>query len=178
MGFLNRKSQSVWQVVVITAALLTTWELARPASRVFSQSGSPLLVIISAATGATDVDIATLRRVFENELSAVDGFRLIPLNLPPGSTARSRFDRVLLGLAPDRMGAYWINQRVRFGKTPPRVIPSPALVMRVVASLKGAIGYLEMDPSSVPSALTVLSVEGKAPNEPGYLFAVETESND
>jgi hypothetical protein len=77
----------------------------------------------------------------------------------------------LLGLASDRVGAYWIDQRVRFGKTPPRVIASPELVMRVVASLKGAIGYVEMNPGSVPSALTVLKVEDKAPTDPGYAFA-------
>lgn len=40
--------------------------------------------------------------------------------------------------------------------------------MRVVASLEGAIGYLETNPNSVPSALSVLAVDGKRPTDQDY----------
>lgn len=68
-------------------------------------------------------------------------------------------------LHPER---HWIDRKIRQGTDAPRSLPSAELAMRVVASLEGAIGYLETNPNSVPSALSVLAVDGKRPTDQDY----------
>jgi len=49
---------------------------------------------------------------------------------------------ILLGLAPAEVGRFWIDQRIRGFGHPPRQVTDPAIMLRLVASLKGSIGYL------------------------------------
>lgn len=71
-----------------------------------------------------------------------DGGRIIPINLPAGTAPRETFDRVVLGLDPDAATRYWIDRRVRGGAPPPRTVGDPATVVRLVAAVEGAIGYV------------------------------------
>ncbi|MFW6050924.1 MAG: hypothetical protein ACODAU_07100 [Myxococcota bacterium] len=43
------------------------------------------------------------------------------------------------------MSKFWINQRIRGRASPPRQVPSPKLMLRVVERLEGAIGYVPLD---------------------------------
>lgn len=74
-----------------------------------------------------------------------DGTPARPLNLPAGSALRVEFDRVVLRMTPDETGRFWIDKRVRGEGTPPRQVPSPDLLARLVAALPGAFGYVPED---------------------------------
>jgi hypothetical protein len=141
---------------------------AKPGVRA-EAAASPLLVVISSATGVTDISSALLRRAFEGlPAEYQSGKRLLPLNLPLGSAERARFDRVVLGLNPDEVGRFWVDQRVRGAAQPPRTL-AVELAVRVVASFPGAISYL--DSSGLKPGLQVLSIDGRQPGAAGYLLS-------
>ncbi len=73
------------------------------------------------------------------------GLKASPVNLPKRSDLREEFDESGLGLSPDEVDRYWIDQKIRDGKSPPRPLPSEGAVLRFVQSNKGAIGYVSAD---------------------------------
>ena len=134
-----------------------------------AQAARPLLVIVAQATGLTDISAALLRRAFEGYPAEYQpGKRLLPLNHPISSPERQRFDRAVLGLTPDEVGRFWVDQRIRSAGQPPRTLPSPELAVRVVLSFAGAITYTTAD--MVKPGLNVLKIDGQAPSDSGYMF--------
>jgi hypothetical protein len=118
-----------------------------------------LLVLLSARSAAADgvVEIAII--VNENnhdDISAADleniylrkqahwssDERIVPINLTPELPMRRLFDRVVLGMAPDEIAKYWLDQRIRNGTNAPRELGEPALVLRLVTRFDGGIGYV------------------------------------
>ena len=135
-----------------------------------AQRAHPVLVIVGASLTATDIGVGKLRTVFQSQAADLNGVRLIPFNLPVGTPARQIVDKAVLGLGPDRVGSFWVDQRVRSGLNPPRTISTPEMLMRVVASMRGAISYVQMNPTAVPAGLRVLTVDGKGPTDSAYLL--------
>lgn len=70
------------------------------------------------------------------------GQRIQPFNLPPRHPLRIAFDRAALHMEADEVARYWIDQRVRGGQQPPTQVPDSKLMLRVVSSLSGAVGYV------------------------------------
>jgi hypothetical protein len=66
-----------------------------------------------------------------------------PFNLPDAHVLRQSFDLAVLGLDPSRVARYWIDRQVRGGERPPAVVPSSALMVRLVAKTVGSVGYVE-----------------------------------
>ena len=102
----------------------------------------------------------------------LNGKRLIPFNLIVGTTARAVLDKVLFGLTQERIPYYWIDRKVREGVDAPRVLPSREMALRVAASLKGAITYVDAAPSVVLATLRVLSIDGFSPSAPDYPLTI------
>ena len=155
----------------LSAVLLLLLSVAlpyRPGAR--AQHAQALLVVISSKTGLTDISTALLRRTFQGHPAEYQsGKRLTPLNLPTGTLERQRFDLTVLGMTPDEIGRFWIDQRVRGNTQPPRTAPTPELALRVVSSFAGAITYTTAE--LVKPGITVLTIDGKRPDERGYLLA-------
>jgi hypothetical protein len=132
-----------------------------------SSATTSLVPIVSASSRLTDIDANDLRRVFLGYAQTdPDGRTLIPLNHPPGAAARARFDRVLLGFAPDDAAKYWVDQRIRGAKLPPRTASPEYLLQRVVAKLPGAISYVSA--GSLIPGVRALTIDGRSVGQPGY----------
>jgi len=67
---------------------------------------------------------------------------VIALNAPPDNPSRREFDRVVLGMSGETAASYWIDARIRSGSAPPKEVADPALVVKLVVKLKGAIAYV------------------------------------
>jgi hypothetical protein len=118
--------------------------------------GSALLATARAEAGSTELLVVTHRRVPVPSLNDVelesifltlrrywDGSKvIIPFNLAPRSEHRIQFDQAVLRMGPDDVGRYWLDRRVRGGAPPPRQAPDPVTLVRLVARLEGAIGYV------------------------------------
>ncbi len=72
--------------------------------------------------------------------SAVKIFNL-PLHSPP----RVAFDEAVLKMSQDEVSRFWLDKRIRGEGTPPRTVPSPELLARVVGALAGAVSYVPED---------------------------------
>jgi hypothetical protein len=70
---------------------------------------------------------------------------LLPINFPPDTPARRVFDRAVLAMSPDEVARYWLDQRIRDGDAAPREVADTALIVRLVAKLRGAIAYVPAD---------------------------------
>jgi len=150
-------------LALLIAALLP---IATPAARA---AGKPLLVVVAAASGIKDISTANLRRTFQGLATNFEGGkRFIPLNHGTGTPSRIQFDRAVLGLEPNAVGAFWIDRRIRDESPPPRTVPSPELALRIAASLPGAITYVY--PESLNATVKALTIDGKASTEGGYLL--------
>jgi len=74
-----------------------------------------------------------------------DGSAMVAFNFPPDTNLRTLFDWAVLKMTPDEVARFWIDQRVRGAGRPPRQVPEPTLVARLVAKLPEGIGYLPAD---------------------------------
>jgi len=122
---------------------------------------------MGASSPVSNVSSAVLRRAFLGEAADMGGGKhFIAVNHPPSSAVRVSFDKLVLGLSAERVGAFWIDRKIRAESSAPRAVPSPELAARIVASLPGAVTYAT--PALVTPHVKVLTVEGKAPGSPGY----------
>lgn len=152
--------------VLLTFALFSAPGFAA-LSRAVGQARQPLVVVVAESTGIHDISLATLRRVFVGSPAEYrSGKRFLPLNHAIGTPDRIFFDWVVLGIAPEDIGRYWVDQKIRGTSQPPRSLASAELAVRVVASFPGAITYC--DPRFAGPTLTVLNIDGKPPSDPDY----------
>jgi hypothetical protein len=152
-------------LTLLVMGLALAGALTGPASRA-DAADVPLAVIVGEASPLTNLSKSALRRAFLSEPTVEAGVKLLPLNQNPGTSERSRFDSAILGLQPDDMPRFWIDQRIRGQGSPPRAIPSVALLGRLLAQLPGAISYVKA--TEVPAGVKVLTVDGRKPGQPGY----------
>lgn len=128
-------------------------------------ANEPLAVVVAADSRQRNLSSDKLRRIFlALPTDSDDGRRFQPINLAPGSAARTRFDRLVLNMSPEEVARYWIDQRLR-GNKPPRTAATVEICRGAVQELPGAISYL---PLSQIGGLRVLAIDGRAPHEASY----------
>jgi hypothetical protein len=144
--------------------------VALPSLRGDAKAAPESLVVVTAATlPIKDISISALVSVFRGEPNDyASGKRYIPINHPPNTPTRSRFDRIVLGLTPEAMGRFWVDRRIRDQSGPPKTVPSVELALRLVLSLPGGITYAP--PALVTPKHKVLTVDGKLSGQKGYLL--------
>jgi hypothetical protein len=165
-----RKTGDRSALAALILLLLAAFLPAR-ASLAIAQRADAFVLIIGSSTGVTDISSDVVRTAFLGLRAEFRGVRLIPLNLPLRTFVRERLDRVLLGLEPSEVGSFWIDQRVRDGRSPPRTVSSAELAVRVVAQLPGAVACVPA--TFVDPHVRALRIDGKGPSEKGYLLAPE-----
>lgn len=145
--------------------------LARPSAVVAAPSLS-LVLVTAAGTALENMSSGDLRQLFLGETVRDEAnTKLVPLNQPAGSPEREHFDRRVLGMSPDEMARYWIDQKVRGLKGAPRNLSPPQMIARVVERFPGAVAYLR--PEHVTSTLRAVKIDGRAPTAPQYALAAQ-----
>jgi len=129
-------------------------------------TAEPIAVVVSDKVSVGSLTQAQLRQIFLGQPTRVGGKKVIPLNLPTDSTERQSFDQAVLGMSPQEVPRFWVDQRIRGKAKPPKTIPSSSTVARLVAKLPGAIGYVPA--SQVGPGVTVLAIDGKKPEDADY----------
>jgi hypothetical protein len=104
-----------------------------------------LVVVVAKGSSLTAISRTDLKRCFTGERVVSDDRTLVPFNASPSSPDREAFDRAILGMSPDEVGRFWVDRKIRGQSGPPRSLPSPAYIAKVVAKFPGAIGYLPAD---------------------------------
>ncbi|MBS0345479.1 MAG: hypothetical protein JSR69_03385 [Proteobacteria bacterium] len=103
-----------------------------------------VVVVVGAGSGIKSLTQDEVINIFLGRYRKLpSGGQARPYDLPPGDELRTVFYRRLVDKNPAEISAYWA--RLYFsGKTkPPEVSPSAAELIKAVASVEGAVGYLE-----------------------------------
>ncbi|MET0341253.1 MAG: hypothetical protein ABW252_09630 [Polyangiales bacterium] len=121
----------------------------------------PMVLVAHPSIKANTAHVHELRAIFLRQSEQLSGQKVIPVTYVTGNALRVDFDERVLGMSADETARYWVDARIRGLGAPPRSVSSPQLLVRVVASLPGAIGYA---PKSLVegTVLKVLRVEGLA----------------
>ena len=101
-----------------------------------------IVVIVNDDVRVSSVAPGTLRLIFQTSKLTWEGGKALPLNLPRTDPSRKKFDQVVLGMDEERVLRYWIDRKIRGGNPPPKQIPDPAIVVKIVAQMEEAIGYV------------------------------------
>ena len=154
------------------AAMIVT--PARPAA-----ARGRIAVVVHKSNALDEVSSAELRRILlGDETRWSDKEKITVLLLAPGSEERQAVLRILLKMTDDDFTRHWIS-RVFQGEATvgPKVAPSPASMVRLVAGLPASLGIIDTDdiPAGDPG-LKILRVDGKAPSESGYALIAGTST--
>lgn len=108
-----------------------------------SAQAGDLVVVVNRANPARALTRDELAVVFTMARSRwSDGSVIVPLSYAPDDGTRNTFDRVVLGMDPAKVGRFWLDQRIRGITRTPRQLGQPAVAVRLVARVKGAIAYV------------------------------------
>jgi hypothetical protein len=137
---------------------------------VFSSAAEPrvkLVVVVQKSSPLSDLSLRDLKRLYLGEyITDAGGKKLTALNHPAQSPDRVGFDQVVLKMAPEQIGRFWIDRKIRGQPAPPRSITPRELLRKLVAASPGAVTYLresELDPE-----LKALTIDGKRPEAADY----------
>ena len=141
--------RSIFRIGLVTLLALA-WPLPSEAG------GEVIAVVINEKNPATVLGASDLRPIFQTTKTRWQSdIEAVPVNLPNEDALRVEFDRVVLGLDPDRVARYWQDRRIRGGARPPTRVTSPGAVLRAVAAHPGAVGYVRA--SDVTSNVKVVA---------------------
>jgi hypothetical protein len=144
--------------------------LASPgAARAADVPPGTLVVVVGQATGVTDLTTGDLRRMYLGESVSSGATTLVPFNASPNSAERNAFEKLALGMSSDELGRFWVDRKIRGQSDPPRALPSPAYVVKVVAKFPAALSYITVD--KITPETKPVKIDGKTYTDPGYPLA-------
>ncbi len=127
----------------------------------------PVAVIVDKDNPRSDISLSELRALLLGKRQEWgDGARVIALDLEPGQPAREAVNRSVLEMDQAEVDRHWVDQKVRGSSTAPKVAPTAASVVKLVARIRGAVAYVPA--GLADGTVKVLTVGGVAPGKPGY----------
>lgn len=151
----------------LVVCLLLLAVLASPAAA----DKRKLVVVVAKGSSLTNISKSDLKRCFLGESISGGGKTLVPFNAEPRTSERAGFDRKVLGMAPDDVGRFWVDRKVRGQSAAPRALPSVAHIKKVIAKFPGAIGYLPAD--ALTPDLQAVKVDGVAYTDAAYSLVTD-----
>jgi ABC-type phosphate transport system substrate-binding protein len=108
--------------------------------------------VIVNKDNASPIDKEMVAKIYSGDLKSwMDGAPVMPIDLPDSNPARASFSTELLGKTVANLKALWA-QMIFSGKAlPPKQVATDDDVKKLVATNKGAIGYIK--PSSVDDSV-------------------------
>lgn len=109
-------------------------------------AGEPIAVIVNRNNAVDSLSEADIRRIYTNNLLEwADGAPITIYDLSLQDNVRSEFSEKVLGKASYKVAEEWAHLKItNHAKNPPLTVKSQNLIIRKVASDKGAIGYVTL----------------------------------
>jgi ABC-type phosphate transport system substrate-binding protein len=142
----------VVRVAVLAAVLISAPELR-------ARQAPGFVVIVNKANPVKSLTVPELRRIFMKQTRMwPHAESIVPVDWDATSPHREAFSKQVLARSVREMGDYWVQQSVTQGLAPPSTQRSARALLRFIASVPGAIGYLP--PGDVDDTVTVVKVTG------------------
>ena len=146
--------------VVMSAPALQTTPGA-PAART-SRGGvenAAFVVIVNNANPVRTLSLVELRRIFMKQTRMwPHAESIVPVDWDATSPVREAFSKQVLARSVREMADYWVQQSVTQGLTPPSTQRSTRALLRFVAGVAGAIGYVP--PGEADATVSVIKITG------------------
>jgi hypothetical protein len=123
-------------------------------------------IVVAKDFPSDNMSFGDLKRLYMGNPLTVGGKNVIPIALNKQLPDRASFDELVLGMSPDTVALYWVDRKIRGQTGAPKAVESADILMRVVARVPGAVGYVRVD--AVKDTVKVMKIDGKMPNQPGY----------
>lgn len=117
------------------------------------------VVIVNKANPVKTLSVAELRRIFMKQTRMwPHAESIVPVDWDATSPVREAFSRQVLARSVREMADYWVQQSVTQGLTPPSTQRSTRALLRFVAGVAGAIGYVP--PGEADDTVSVIKITG------------------
>lgn len=143
--------------------LLLAISLACLLAPAFAWAADGLAVVAHPGFPVASIASDELSRIFLGKTQRLAGVALNPVNKESGSPERSAFDQRIHRMDEEAMKQFWLAARIKGEGHPPRSLQSDAAVLRYVASVPGAIGYVRFPPAG--SQVRSLALDGVAASD-------------
>jgi ABC-type phosphate transport system substrate-binding protein len=125
----------VWVIAAATVPLASTPVPAapQPSFRIIVHKDNPV----------TSVTLPDLQRMFRKQTRMwPNGESVVPVEWDSTSPIREEFSDKVMHHSIREMADFWVQQNITQGLTPPTALRSARAILRFVASVPGAIGYV------------------------------------
>ena len=144
-------------VVVRLFAAVVAVLVAAPALQTEETTG--FVVIVNKANPIRTLSAVELRRIFMKQTRMwPHAESIVPVDWDATSPVREVFSKQVLARSVREMADYWVQQSVTQGLTPPSTQRSTRALLRFVASVAGAIGYVP--PGEADDTVSVIKITG------------------
>src|SRR5207247_7070239 len=131
-----------------------------------------IAVVASADVLVDNLSMADLRKLFLGDRQFwPSNLRVSLLVRAPVARERAVVVWTICKMSEAQFGQHWIGKVMRADcTTSPRLFPSNQAALDLVRNMPGAIAIVNA--AQVPKGMKILSVEGKAPGQPGYKLQI------
>lgn len=144
---------------MVRVAALTAVLFCAPDLQTMQDQDAGFVVIVNKANPVKTLSLVELRRIFMKQTRMwPHAESIVPVDWDATSPHREAFSRRVLARSVREMGDYWVQQSVTQGLSPPSTQRSTRALLRFVASVPGAIGYVP--PGEVDETVLVVKVTG------------------
>jgi len=124
------------RITVVAIAMM-----AQPGAQ--SRQAPAFVVVVNKTNPVKTLSVLELRRIFMKQTRMWSHAEsMVPVDWDATSPYREEFSRLVMGRTVREMGDYWVQQGVTQGMMPPSTQRSSRAMLRFIASVPGAIGYV------------------------------------
>lgn len=130
--------------VVLVLAVLPLVPISLPAA-----PAAGFVIVVNRDNPVVSLSLPELQRMYRKQTRMwPHGEPVVPVDRDATSEIRQEFSEKVLNRTVREMGEFWVQQSITQGLTPPTSLKSSRAILRFIASVPGAIGYVpaaEMD---------------------------------
>ncbi len=116
-----------------------------------------VVVVVNKENPENSISAADLKRVYLGRLNKVGKLRAVPINQTLSSAIAGEFLSAYVDMDQTQYKEYWVAQQVKGLGVAPMVQKASVNVLKIVAELPGAVGYVYA--SEVDTTVKVLPVD-------------------
>lgn len=121
-------------------------------------AASLVLVINDSLAGMSSVSSQDLKQLYLGKATSIGGKDVKLVGLDDANKAQEIFLKEVLSMGADELKNYWIQESLKGGGSPPRLMNNPASMIIFVSKKEGAVGYLSADEAK-SSGLKIVEVK-------------------
>jgi ABC-type phosphate transport system substrate-binding protein len=130
-------------VLLTLAVVPLLWSPAPAASAPTAPPAGSLAIVLNRDNPVTSLPLSELQRIFRKQTRMwPHGEPVVPVDWDATTEVRQAFSKQVMNRTVREMADFWVQQNITQGLTPPSTLKSARAVLRFVASVPGAIGYL------------------------------------